>query len=517
MRNRFTRAVALAALAVGLSTSPAVAQNGSNFMVLNNGFDAIYGGIGAGGGQVGGVDGIGTWIDGENMRGNTMTQLGDFGYKQIGWREAPCVLGPAIPGLGLKFPAILVLEFDGVNPYGPGNVFTLPVCGTPGCLALGNSAGVAPYGAPAGSSAAFLLTGFASGVGLPSGAVALIPNNGIAPSSNGGTAFVIAAASGVLPIASTGFCWGVQFGWVPSAVAALDDINGWWTWRTNSGDNNQYWSISTDENNIWQSDTVLLDGGATGLIAFLSNLDYETCSIGSNPSTNPATAPVGAAGTGVYYAIGPGVPLSGNSFNGGFDMGRHDGLSMNGPGGTVSGTGLGGQDPLNSTTPGLLSTLGFVTWNNSPSSLIPGVRHHVTWVQIAFDMANGVDPALTVDLPLAGGNARFPISDQVSFPGAIQPETNLFASLFLHTVNDQSTLGNLWPDPFGFPGGTFGIPPVVGSSSHFPTGGGASVALGVPIGFQAATSQLGTSTGPLLWGGPVTNAPSHAHIIPLVD
>jgi hypothetical protein len=519
VRNRFIRVAAFAALAVGLSTSTAVAQNGSNFMILNNGFDAIYAGIGAGGGQVAGVDGFGTWMEGETMRGNTLTTLGDFGYRQIGWREAPCVLGAAFPGLGLKWPTMIVMEYDGVNPYGGASLaFTQPTCGVLGCVALGNSAGVAPYGIPAGSTSAFVFTGFASGVPVPSGTVALIPNNGIAPSSNGGTVFVIAAASNAeIPIASTGFCWGVQFNWAPSAVVSLDDVNGWWHWRTNSADGNQYWSVSNDENQIWQSNTVFSDLGATDTIEFFNAFDYETYSISPNPSTNVASSPAGSAGTGVYYATGAGVPNSGSSLNGGFDMGRHGGLSLNGPGGTTNPiTGLGGQDPAGSPTPGLIPTLGAVTWNNAPSSLAGPDRFHVTWIQTAFDASFGLDPAGAADLAVAMGNARLPLTDQIAVPGAIQPETNLFLPFFTHTVADQTGVA-AWPDPFGFPGGTFGIPPMVGSSIHLPTLYPAGVAIGLPVALQVGSSQMKTAGGPIMWGGPNQNAPSQSTLVPLVD
>lgn len=519
MSKRFTRAVALAALTIGLSTSTAVAQNGSNFKLLSNGSDVIYGGLGAGGSSIPGVggDGVGVWVSYEDMRGNSMTQLGDFGYKQVGWREAVCVLGAPIAGLGLKFPQITMLELDGVNPFGAGNVFTYPTCLTTPCFPIGNSTGFAPYGAPAGTSASFLLTGFATGVGLPSNAVAVIPNNGLFPSSNGGSAFVIAVASGNLGIASTGFCWGVQFNWTPSALASLDDVNGWWTWRSNSGDNNQYWNLSNDETNIWQSNTIATLGG--GLIAFNSNIDYDNDWLSSNTSTNVATAPVGANGTGVYYGTGVGVAGSGNSVNGGFDMGRHGGISTGGAGGTVSSlTGLGNQDPAGSPTAGLIPTLGFVSWDNGPSTLTGTTRHRVTWIQIWFDLTFGIDPALTTDLLVGpGGKFRVPVSLQVGFPGGFpQPITTSFFPFFIHSPDDRTGL-TAWPDPFGFPGGTFGIPPVVGSSIHLPTVV-SSVAIGLPVGLQAGSSALKSGVGPFLWkGGPNANTPSQSTGIPLID
>jgi hypothetical protein len=509
--KQFTR-VASFALVLGLSATPALAQNGSNFNVLSNNFDVIYGGLGAGGGQVAGVDGFGVWVSGEIIRGNTLTTLGDFGYREANWRESLCVLGAPIPTLGLDFPVIVSVEMDGVNPYGAGNVFTYPACGTAGPFPLGNSAGFAPYGAPAGSSANFLLSGLPSGVGFPSATTVLLPNNGLVPSSNGGTATIIAAASSKLPIASTGFCWVVQFGWAPSALASLDDINGWWTWRTNGVDGNQYWGMSNDEMNVWQSNTVFTDGGQTGLIAFFSNLDYEYHSAAVNPVTNPALAPAGAAGTGLYYATGAGVPNSGSSGNGGFDLGRHTGLSLNGTGGTVNpNTGLGNQDPAGSPTPGIVPTLGFTTWNNATST----GGFHLTWIQVNNELTFGLDPAGNADALKVFGTVRVPVSIS-QIPGPFpQPITNLFFGFYIHGVADQTGQSG-WLDPNGFAGGTFGVAPTVGASIHLPTVGPPAACIGFPVGLSAATSQLGGPAGPLVWGRNF-DAPSNTSNISLLD
>ena len=173
----------LAALLLG---GPAAAQNGRNFLVLSNGFDALYAGLGAGGNQVPGQDGFGAWMHGEEIRGNTLTPLGDFGYKEAGWRESLCVLGQNTGNLRLDFPALVIVEHDGVNPFTPGSVFTRVACPTAGCFPLGASTGLAPYGTPPGASASFLLTGVPSAVALPSSANLLIPNIGLVPSSHGG-------------------------------------------------------------------------------------------------------------------------------------------------------------------------------------------------------------------------------------------------------------------------------------------------------------------------------------------
>ena len=516
MNKRFTRTVAMAALVAGIST-PAFAQNGENFLVLSNGFDVIYGGLGAGGAQTA-TDGFGEWVGGEDMRGNTMTSLGDYGYRQIGWRESMCVLGAPIAGLGMKFANIAVIEMDGVNPFIADNTFNEPSCATPfACL----TSTAAAYGAPAGSSASFILLGFPSAAGLPSSAISLAPNNGLVPSSNGGTATLLAVATASLPIASTGFCWGVHFNWTPSAVPSLDDTNGWWTWRQNSPDNNQYWGISNDEMNIHQSSTVFLDGGATAIAAFFGQLNYEAHYTSPNPSTNVALSPSGSNGTGTYYAIGAGTPGSGSSANGGFDMGRHSGLSHTGTGGGINViTGVGNQDPAGSPTAGLIPTLGLVTMNNSPSSLPGTLRNHLGWLQVNTDMSFGVDPALSGDLGVGGPSkpARVPLTSQLTLPGFPQPITNTFFGLFLHGVEDQTPLGNLWADPFGFAGGQFGILPFWGSTIHLPTALSSTTSFGLPVGLQVGSSQLAGSVGPLQWGpGNNENAPSQTTLIALVD
>lgn len=484
-------------LALSLVLGPSLlAQNGSNFLVLNNGMDVLYAGLGAGGSQVAGTDGIGSWLDGENMRGNTLTTLGDFGFKEVGFRETVCVLGPPIAGLALRWPLITLTEFDGVNPFGPGNVFTRFFCPTSGCFPLGGSAGFMPYGVPGGSSASFLVAGLPSAAGLPSNATQLIPNLGLVPSSNGGTATLIGLASANLSIGSTGFCWVVQFNWAPSAVASLDDIGGWWRWRTSSPDNNQYWSVSNDELNLWQSQSVSTDAGQAALMQFFANVDLDVHHLSSNPVTNDALAPVGFNGTGVYYGIGAGVPNSGNSLNGGFDMGRHSAWAF-GQGGVVNPvTGLGNQDPLGSPTAGLIQTLGFVSFSNSAAPPIIST-FRVAWLQVNFDLAFGVDPALAGDAIMALGAARFPLQIPASLPSPwLQPVTTLLAPLWVHDV--PLDLSGLWPDPNGQPGGSMGVSAYVGSTIHLPLPATGGFSLGVPLGFQTGSSGLGGPTGPIM-------------------
>jgi hypothetical protein len=543
---------AMAALAAGLFVSPAAAQNGENFQVLANSADIIYLGIGAGGSQAAGVDGAGTWVDGEEMRGNTFTNLGDYGYKQIGWRTSPCVLGTAggtlpagAPGLRLRFPIIAVVEMDGVNPFDQGlNVWSRVACAsslalpTAGCFPIGGSGGIG-FG-PAGASANFLVSGLPSGVSsFASGFTILLPNNGLqgATAVPSATATLIALASdSSLPIASTGFCWMVTFNWLPSAVPALDDINGWWTWNVNSEDGNQYYIWSNDEQNLWQTNSLATDGGITALFAFFGNVELEATSLSTSPSTNVATAPNGLNGTAPYAFIGA-DPFGGGSVNGGFDLGRHGGVTLNGAGGAATGTGFGGQDPAAAGLPNI-PTLGFVTWNNGPQTAATGAvgdpRTHVVWVQTWYDgilagLTGGVagDPGTngSPDLPVAPsvGANRFPLTMQetigFAFPSA---DVSFYGPFFVHLVQDQTGV-TAWPDPYGFAGGTAGITPVVGSSIHLPLGGAISaLSLGLPVGLQIGSSQLkNVGAPPLLWNknasNPQENATSHSVVVPLID
>lgn len=370
--KHFVRGLALSALTVGLAGSVS-AQNGTNFHVMSNGADVIYGSIGAGGSSIGGADGIGHWMDGNSLRGNQITLLGDYGYRQQGWLTSQCVLGPPIVGLAIKFPLITIIEFDGTNANDQ-DVFTRLGCapGSGGALAGVTTAGFLPYGAPAGTSASFLLSGLPSGLGLPSSTTILIPNGGLVPSSNGGTATIIAAAQVAegLPIASTGFCWIVSFGWLPSALVSADNIDGWWEWLTSSPDNNQYWNMSNDELNVFSSNTVATAAGVTGAFNFFGTLEYEFYSKTVDPSMNEVLAPVGFQGTGPYYTS----PTIGG-VNAGGDMGQHGGVSLGSAGGASNPvTGLPAQDLGLS---GALSSFGWASWNNDTRlTPIPGSFPH---------------------------------------------------------------------------------------------------------------------------------------------
>jgi len=518
LKKQFTKVFALSALTVGLFTSSALAQNGTNYLIFSNGFDAIYGGIGAGGSQVGAVDGLGIHISGEDIRGNTLTSLGDFGYREAGWRENMCVLGAPSPELALDFPLLTVIEFDGVGAFSPAAVFTFPAC-LGASFPLGNSGGFVPYGGP--SAGSFVALGFPSGVGLPSSTAILAPNEGLIGGPTSATATLIAlAANNALPIASTGFCWVVQFGWSPSALASLDDIDSWYSWRANGRQGifgQQYWGMSNDDCATWQSQTLGSTGGLAFVYQFFANLNYEYYGISIEPTTMEALAPTGVNGTGTYYTIGAGVPNSGSSLNGGFDVGTHQGLSLNGPGGVPGPSGFGNQDPAGSPTAGLIPTIGFMSWNNSPETGAGGSRFRLTWISVYNELSFAFDPALNGDATLSFGQARTPNSIS-QLPGPFPTPTTLaFFPFFIHATDDQTALGNLWPDPAGFPGGTFGVVPNVGATIHLPTIGVTGTCIGLPVGLQIGSSALGGPGGPLAWGKTNEDAPSNSSIVPLID
>ncbi len=511
---------------LGALAIPASAQNGTNFHVLNNGLDVIYGGIGAGGTQVPRVDGIGYWVGGEDIKGSTLVPgviappgpEAFFGYKQAGLRWTMCVLGPPIAGLSLNMPSVTIVEFRNRNNNAP-DVFLRPGCTTGGGINGLTTGGVLPYGGPNGTSVSFVLSGLPSGAtgsatGISSSQVVLLPNGGLIPSARNGIATIIGAASANLPINSTGFCWTVQFTWLNSALAptclagTADDVDGWWTWLANGSAGNQYWGMSNDELNAFQSRSIALDGGATALIAFFANLDFVAHHMTCDPYTNDALQPAGFNATGVYYATstaraGGGAPVP----NGGFDLGRHVGTSTNGTGGVTNPiTLLGNQNPANNAL-GSIPSVGYVTWSNANSNgagVCDDVFSRLTWVQFNWDTTFGIDPGVgrrlspvTFFFGLLRLGINIPISIPAPWP---QPFTTAFFPFYVHTATSQ--LGNaLWPDPDGFPGGTFGICPIVGGSLHIPFVGFGPVCAGVPLAWGFCTSGTGpianTTTSPL--------------------
>ncbi|MCB9899017.1 MAG: hypothetical protein H6825_13510 [Planctomycetes bacterium] len=507
----------LAAAALALASVPAAAQgNGSNFFVLHNGVDAVYAGLGAGGTQTA-ADGIGTWVMGEDLKGATRTQLGDWGFKLQGLTENVCVLGSAsgpftFGQLAIVFPNIALVELDGRNGHVP-DVFTVPQCAGAALPGI-TSAGFIPYGSPAVGSTTFLLSGYPSAAALPSSLSILLPNGGLVPSSLGGTATLVGSTGlAALGIGSTGFCWTIDFTWTPSALPLLDDVDGLWHYAHVSPDDNQYWAMSTNELNAWQSQSVVLDGGAT-LQAFFSSLDYGLLYRSVDPVTEDALQP-SAPGGGVYYATtidaaggNPGAPGAG------FDLGRHIAWSQSGSTAYLAKTpGLANQDPAGGPFPTAIPTLGFCTWNdeqyNGPGSPPPG-GYRLTWLTLDWDATFGVDPALAGEATKFLGTVRVPSTIPVSIPTPWpQPITTVLFPLLVHDtvlhVGDPQ-----WPDPNGNPAANVG-----GTSPHIPLLLG-SVCIGAPVVLQFGSSGLAGPAGPLVWD-PDVNAPSITQQIAYLD
>lgn len=487
--SKFTRGLTFGALAAGLTLTGVMAQNGTNYHVLVNTTETIFLGIGAGGTQTA-ADGLLTMIPGEDLKGShTVAFSGDFGYRNAQFREMMCVLNNPVGGgqLALQFAGIVFVEMDGLNGNAPA-IVTNPACAAPS-FPLGTS-GFIPYGTSPGASASFILSLLPSGAGLPSGTVVLLPNNGLVPSA-GGTATLIAAATASLPIASTGFCWGVQFTWIPSALASLDDVDQWAHYVVNSPDGNQYWLMSDDELNIWQSWTAGIDAGATALFNLFANDDYGLLMATVEPSTSASLAPSGQTAAGVYYAQTENVI---NEFgaaalnpNGGFDVGRGShAISLKGHAGVPNPTsGLGNQEP---SLTGVLPSLGFATWDN-------GGDHNgsvrLPWLSIDTAGLLKLNPATDPGVVKPFFGVRLPVVSA----GFVQPITSLCWGLF---GTKTKTAASGWPDPEGFASGAFGVSAIASASAQFPTGTltvcNVPGILGVPVNITYGTT--GRKDGP---------------------
>jgi len=492
----FTRGISLGALAAALTLGSVSAQNGSNYDMLSNSFDAAYIGIGAGGGQTA-VDGILTHIRGENLKGSHQTQLGDFGYRNPKFRETMCVFNAAPGGIAataLRFPAVLFTELAGTGTGAAGNgnkplVFTNPKCQSP-TFPIGAS-GAVPYGTVPGATANFVLTLTPSGIpGIPTSTLSLLPNDALVGTGpNNGTATLIAAASASLPIASTGFCWAVQFTWNPSALASLDDVDSWEHYLENSADGNQYWGISDDELNIWQSSSVVLDGGATALVGLPANFDYGLTLSTVEPTTKASLAPVGANAGGVYYAQTVNVVKENGApainLNGGFDVGRgSEVLSLSGKKGVANPTTfLGNQDP---TAAGKTPTIGFATWDNGGDHN-GSVRLGWLSVDLIALNPNPAKPSTDVGVIKPFFGVRVPVVTAGLLQGITKTSFGLFGT---------RTSLVAWPDPDGFAVGAFGVSPIASASNQFPTTGltVCPVVVSLPVNITYGTS--GRKNGP---------------------
>ena len=501
--SNLRRGLTFGAVAAGLTLGSVIAQNGTNYHVLVNTTESIFAGVGAGGAQTA-LDGLMTVIPGEDLRGShVVAATGDFGYRNPQFREMLCVLNAPSGGgaLELRFPGILFIEMDGLNGNVPA-VFTNPACAAPS-FPLGGTAGFIPYGLGPGSTASFLLSTLPSGLpGIPSSTLVVLPNNGLSPAGMGGSATIIAAATAVLGINSTGLCWGVQFTWIPSSLSGLaDDVDSWVHYTVNSPHGNQYWLMSDDELNIWQSWTVGLDAGGTALQAFYANCDYGLLMSTVEPSTSASLAPVGNLASGIYYAQTENVVTEFGAPalnpNGGFDVGRGSRiLSLKGKAGvpnqtgslppaTGTGTGLGNQDP---TLTGLTPAVGFATWDNGGDGN-GSVR--LTWLAVDVFGLAGVNPDNDPGVVKPAFTIRLPVGTS----GFVQPITTLCWNLF---GTKTSVAPSGWPDPEGFASGAFNVTAIGAASNQFPTNTltvcNVPGILGVPVNVTYGTT--GRKDGP---------------------
>ncbi len=454
------------------AAAPASAQS-TNWHTLTNGMDVVYVGVGAGPGQVPGRDGIGMWIDGNDLRGNHLTAVGQFGYRQTSFFASACVLGTA-PAPALDFPLITWLELRDLNNNDQ-VVFTRPSCTSGGIPAGVTTGGALPYGTPAGASVSFLVGGLGSVLGIPSHSMMMFPNHGIT-GAGGGTVWLVAGGQASLPIASTGLCWDVEFTWMPSALVTFDHADGWWHWLTNGGSGRQYWAMSNDELNPYSSNTVATSGDLTQLQTFFSNVEYAWHMKSPEPTIHTALNPAGFQGNGSYEVA---TSTSPSNPNGGWDVGRHGGVSLSGLGGTLNpNTGFAVQDPTGSPNGGV-PTLGYMIWDNGPDG--GGLR--TVWHQLDWGGILGVPPTGIADALVGPPGTRLPVGVSSSIsPGFAwpQPVSVQHWLLLLHTA----VAGHPEPDPFGdpAPGDRWAV------TNMLPLAGVAPVcSLGIPLVIEAGS------------------------------
>ena len=492
--NAVIRSASWVFLAAVLASPRPAAQNGSNYHVLNNGPDGTLLGVGAGGTQTA-QDGIGTYIPGEDLRGSILVDpdgggpLGSqFAYRNIGFSEAVCVFAPGASGhLQVHFPGIYFFELDGLNPNLP-VVFTLPVCSTP------ILASVIPYGLGPSSTVSFIA---AAATALGAAHTTLVPDNGLVAGS--GTVTFVGGGSGEIPGGSGSLasgCFTVQFTWVNSALPLLDGIDGLWHYAVNSDDGNQYWQMSLDEMNLWQSNSVALDNGATQAVAFHAVIDYALLLSSQEANTHAILAPHGLLQDGPYNHQTENR-VGGGGANFGFDVGRGSrAVSFSGLGGVqvppaLGGLGNGAQDPAYGPG-GTVPTLGFATWDNKPNSSPAGFgSQRITWVSV--DRAQLVGVAPTRGVTKAGGSVRLPVETA----GFIQQLTVAALPVFQH---ETKVAPSGWPHPHGLSG--FPSPlSVAGGSAQISLAALAPQVpcnLGIRVNLQYGTTGLDPSPPPAM-------------------
>ena len=484
------------------------AQNESNWHPQSNGFDGIYLGLGIGGGLTTTADGVGKWVPGEDLRGSRKaTFSGDFSFRVRDVLLTHCLLGSLGGAQASWSPLITWWEFDGRNANRP-DVFTNPTCTAPG-LVMGSAVG-APLGDPPGTTASLVAVGLPTALGT---AGVILPNNGLLPTSTGGTLSLIAAAgiAGGTATLPTG-CYAFEIGAITTIVASFDDIDGWWIWHQDAaaGPSTNYYGFSFDEQDLWQSGTLHGVGAGAGVLGFPATTEWSYHHTSLEAATTAALAPAGSAalGEGQYYGItvntngGFGASPPSFDFNGGYDVGAgSQAISLGGTTGyadfndvLIGAPIAAAQDPAGSSgvSPTYVTpSLGMHTWDTrdyNDNGLADDGGDKFAVIAFNWDLFAGVDPGTVADV-LATPGTRLPVTGNGgSFVGGDFPQAMTLALLpvFAHTVIGGS---------IGFPGPEGPVPLVAtdaqaGTSSHIPTATASGTCLGVEIGVTYGTVHL---------------------------
>ena len=524
--KRLSRALSFGLVAGALFVSTANGQNENNWHALQNGFDGIYPALAYGGGGLGlglatNADGIGHWIAGEDLHGSTKrVSDGVLAIKFLDWQQVTCYFTPGGVGPADWQPFWTWFEADGGNENAPW-IFTKPGCSVAGLIST-NAFGPA-FGSPPGTTASLVIAGIPSGIGT---GVLVAPNNGLLPSSNGGSLNSVGSffLGGLVGVPTGCIAWTIAG--LTTAAAFSDNIDGVWNWHYNNPGgvstlNKTYYGFSFNEVDIWNSFTLATVGAGTGVLGFPATTAYAYHWSTLEASTTAALAPNGADPFGAggllatYYTttennnagIG-GAPLL--DFNGGYDTGRGArAISLAGTTGyadfndvlaggfifaaqnSSGGSGGGG---------GAIPTLGFSSWSTRDYLDIgaPTGDQRITWVVFYWDNFFGAAPELQADVIIPAFETRVPVPNNILNPGSpgadfMQPLTGNLLPTFTHTTINSTT----YPDPEGFPAGA-GDFNVTGTSTQIPTGtasGGTCVGLPLAITYGTSCFDDGTSSG----------------------
>ena len=549
--KRLTRALSIGVVAGAVFMTTANAQNENNWHSLSNGFDGTYGALGfglGGGGLATNADGRGIWVYGEDVHGSTpRASDGDYSYKTIQFGEVVCYFTPSGSGPADWNPNWTFYEADGGNEAAPW-VFSLPTCVGVG---LTSTATFAPYLSPATSTgvgvgtASFIVAGIPSGIGTGTFAA---PNNGLLPSSDGGTltsqgTFFLGGTVGV----PTG-CLAWTIGAAGTVAAYSDNIDGLYHWIYNNAGggstlNATYYGFSFNELATTNSNSLITTGNGSALTVFPATtaLAWQQGTLEANTSAilapNMSDPFGGGAPLSTYYSttLNGNAGIGGSTYldlNGGFDTAstRTISLGFNAPASLTPGY-ADGNDSLAGTLPfvdifaaqdpttfgaagggGFLNTLGFASWSTrdySGGSGSPG-DERVTWIAFAWDTFFGADPSAQVNVvPNPFTLTRVPSVNNKLAPSGPDDFLQALGDNLLPTFTHTTLNDPLYPDPEGFGQGGAADPHVAGQSTQLPTGLAVvpAVCVGLPISLSYGTTVFSTLFGDFDWN-PATGSPS---------